>query len=130
MIKSLEWKPVIIGIIIAVVFYLAGIVSGQNFMLYAFLTAGMAVGFMISTEYIEGLKYGALTGVIGAIVVLVLLLVMLVLQGAGTAIISAFMTTLLIFLVMNVILSAVGGAIGSVIKAEAAIDRTPEDLEE
>jgi hypothetical protein len=51
-------------------------------------------------------------------------------QGAGTAIISAFMTTLLIFLVMNVILSAVGGAIGSVIKAEAAIDRTPEDLEE
>ncbi len=53
--NDILWKPIIIGIIVALaLFIVSSMVSGLNTILVVFLLAGIIVGFMVSTNYVKG----------------------------------------------------------------------------
>lgn len=127
---DIQWKPVVIGIIIAIAFYIVSdIVSGQNFILSTFLLAGIAVGFMVGTDIKRGAINGAITGVIAGIIAMVIVVAMYSMYGIGSAVIGALMGTFLTYLIIEVVLAIIGGVLGSIIKKESIIDRFPEKLD-
>ena len=127
--NDIQWKPVIIGIIVALAFFIVFWVSNLlDTRLVVFLLAGIIVGFMVSSNYMKGALNGVITGVIGGIAIILLLFGYIIMQGKG-AYLSLVINNYLIILVIQIILAAIGGALGSGIKAESLIERPEEDLE-
>lgn len=120
-----NWGAVIIGFFLSII--LGGIfaiiipVWGG---ILGLLLAGMAVGYMVGGDAMNGAVNGGLAGIFGAIVLSLLLLIAgtLILGIIGFA--AASLTSILILagFVGVMIIMAVGGAIGSIIKNEPEVE--------
>lgn len=119
MIKEiLKLRPVIIGVAMVLTLYvISDIISGINFVLPAFLVAGIAVSFMINETEKNGAINGAIMGLIGGLIVNGILIVMMYVQGYGDYLVS-IISTCLIYLVLEIVIGAVGGVFGSLIRFE------------
>ena len=119
MIKELiKWKPLLIGIILAVMLYIVSdIISGQSILLVSFIIAGIAVGFMIGNIK-NGIINGALLGLIGGIIVSSILLATMYIQGYGDYL-SMMASTIFLYIGLEIVMSAIGSAFGSLIKLES-----------
>jgi hypothetical protein len=107
---------IILGSIFAVIIPIWGGIIGL-------LLAGMAVGYMVGGDPMNGAVNGALAGIFGAIVLSFLLLIAgtLILGIIGFA--AATLTSLFILagFVGVMLIMAVGGLIGSIIKDEPEV---------
>ena len=120
----INWGAVIIGFILSIILggIFAVIIPVWGGIL-GLILAGMAVGYMVGGEPLNGAVNAALAGIFGAIVLSLLLLI------AGTIILgiigfaAATLTSLFILagFVGVMLLMAVGGLIGAVIKDEPEI---------
>jgi hypothetical protein len=117
MVKDMiQWRPIIIGIIIALILDAISLISSQ-LIDPAFLLAGIAVGFMVGGTWKNGVINGVIFGVIGAIISVVALLSLFSAQY-GSAVLGYLTSTLVTIFIIEIVLAIVGGALGYFIKAE------------
>ena len=108
-------KPIIISSAISLLFFVAGILIGNN-SISGFIIGGMTIGFT-STDYKLGLKLGATSGFISGIIILLLNIALLIMQGANE-LMQSYITILIIYFIIEIIISSFGGALASLIKSE------------
>ncbi len=117
MANMIEWKPVIIGVIIALIvdflLFIQGLVLNP-----AFLLAGIAVGFMTGGTWKNGAINGTIAGILGVIIFTVILTIIYAGGGAG-ALLGILLAYLVPYLILRIILAIVGGIIGFFIVAES-----------
>ncbi|HML04404.1 MAG TPA: hypothetical protein VK426_01390 [Methanobacterium sp.] len=135
MIKELiKWKPLLIGIILAVTLYIVSdIISGQSILLVSFIMAGIAVGFMIGNikkGVLENHRFskhqnivlsainGALLGLLGGAIVSSILLATMYIQGYGDYL-SMMLSTIFLYIGLEIVMSTIGGVFGSLIRLES-----------
>ena len=119
MIKDLiKWKPLLIGIILAVTLYIVSdIISGQSILLVSFIMAGITVGFMIGNIK-KGVINGALLGLVGGAIVSSILLATMYIQGYGDYL-SMMIGTIFLYIGLEIVMSVIGGVFGSLIRSES-----------
>ena len=119
-----DWGAVILGFVISIIFggIFAIIIPVWGGIL-GLLLAGMAVGYMVGGDAMNGAVNAGLAGVFGAIVLSLLLLIagtlILGIIGFAAATITSFV--ILIGFVGVMLIMAVGGAIGSIVKNEPEV---------
>lgn len=114
--NMIQWRPIIIGTIIAVILSVLSMLS-QGLLTADFLLAGIAVGFMVKGTIKEGTINGTIMGVIGAVIFLVILVIIYASQGYG-ALITSILSYLVLYVIADIVLAVAGGALGSLIRAE------------
>ena len=120
-----EWGAVILGFILSIILggIFAVIIPVWGGIL-GLLLAGMAVGYMVGGDAMNGAVNAGLAGVFGAIVLSLLLLIAgtLILGIIGFA--AATITSLFIFIgfIGVMLIMALGGAIGSIVKGEPVVE--------
>lgn len=120
-----NWGAVIIGFFLSII--LGGIfaiiipVWGG---LLGLLLSGMAVGYMVGGDAVNGAVNGGLAGIFGAIVLSLLLLIAgtLILGIIGFAAASLTSIFILVGFIGVMIIMAIGGAIGALIKNEPEVE--------
>ena len=117
--NTIQWRPVIIGIIIASILEFISLMSSQ-LINPAFLLAGIAVGYMIGGTAKSGAINGVIMGVIGGIISIVMLLIVYssAIAQYGSVILEYLAGTLITIFIVELVLAAVGGVLGFFIKAE------------
>ena len=119
-----NWGAIIIGFFLSII--LGGIfaiiipVWGG---LLGLLLSGMAVGYIVGGDAMDGAINGALAGIFGAIVLSFLLLIFgtLILGIIGFAAATITSLFILIGFIGVMIVMAIGGAIGSIVKNEPEV---------
>ena len=120
-----DWGAVILGFILSIILggIFAVIIPVWGGIL-GLLLAGMAVGYMVGGDAMNGAINAGLAGVFGAIVLSLLLLIAgtLILGIIGFA--AATITSLFIFIgfIGVMLIMALGGAIGSIVKGEPVVE--------
>ena len=120
-----DWGAVILGFILSIILggIFAVIIPVWGGIL-GLLLAGMAVGYMVGGDAMNGAVNAGLAGVFGAIVLSLLLLIAgtLILGIIGFA--AATITSLFIFIgfIGVMLIMALGGAIGSIVKGEPVVE--------
>ncbi len=120
-----DWGAVILGFILSIILggIFAVIIPVWGGIL-GLLLAGMAVGYMVGGDAMNGAVNAGLAGVFGAIVLSLLLLIAgtLILGIIGFA--AATITSLFIFIgfIGVMLIMALGGAIGSIVKDEPVVE--------
>ena len=108
-IMNINWKIIIIGIVLAVILNLAlSMVAGDLGGLIAFLLATIYIGYTVGGDYKNGAVHG---GIICAIITLILGILTVISIGDLVVVIM-----LVIWVITNSIIGAIGGIIGSLIK--------------
>ncbi|MCZ3365433.1 MULTISPECIES: DUF5518 domain-containing protein [Methanobacterium] len=124
-----NWKAVIIGFILTVIFTsILNQVIGSFGSYIGVITAGIIVGYMVNYNWMNGVSenrrfsekqkslifgaiHGGLIGILGGIVAVIIVLIV----GGGPYIVESFGVLLLVEIIADVILGAVGGAFGAMI---------------
>ena len=120
-----DWGAVILGFILSIILggIFAVIIPVWGGIL-GLLLAGMAVGYMVGGDAMNGAVNAGLAGVFGAIVLSLLLLIAgtLILGIIGFA--AATITSLFIFIgfIGVMLIMALGGTIGSIVKDEPVVE--------
>jgi hypothetical protein len=122
MMVEVDWKPVLIGLIIAVLIgTILGILTSWGDLL-GYLVGSIFVGYSVAGNYKVGAFHGMIVGVFAAAVVLLLSLLgwgglyaTYVVAAGGMAIV----TVLIFAIILGVIVGAVGGIIGVYIKVKS-----------
>ena len=122
-----EWKPVIIGLILTIVLgILFGIVGGTWGMYFGVLLAGLVTGYMVDSDIMNGLIHGTLSGAIGGIIMGI---ITIILASTIVAIGTTIMLSVILLIIFWVIFAGLGGVIGVMIKGQptemAAEELTP-----
>lgn len=119
MANTIQWRPVIIGIIIALILDFISIMSSQ-LINPGFFLAGIALGFIVGGTAKNGAVNGAIMGVIGGIISVLMLLVVYssAIAQYGSVILEYLAGTLITVLIIEIILAVVGGVLGFFAKAE------------
>ncbi|MBI5680488.1 MAG: DUF5518 domain-containing protein [Methanobacterium sp.] len=113
--ETIKWKPLIIGIGIALIYYF---ISGDALSVLPFLLAGIAVGYMVGIDIKIGAINGALLGAIGGLIVILALTIMVYLQTGGLQILGYLVNQFVIYLIIDIVMAVIGGVIGSLVRAE------------
>lgn len=120
----IEWKTIIIGIVVVIALYAISYFSGQNMVLTDFLVAGIAVGFMVGGDIKDGAINGVIFGVIGAIIVALILVAIYSIAGYG-AYLGLLASSMLTYLILEIVVALAGGILGSLIRAESEKTKSP-----
>jgi hypothetical protein len=121
-----EWRPLIIGIVLVIVSYIILSYAQQGGINAAitFLLGGVLVGFIIKPkiEYIDKIKdfatYGLILGVVSSVISIAILLIQMYFVGLSTLFDTTIIVPLLILLVSDVVASLAGVIIGSFSREE------------
>jgi len=119
-----EWKPVIVGLILAIVLgILFGILGGTWGMYFGVLLAGLVTGYMVDRDIRDGMIHGALSGAIGGIIMAIITIIL------ASTIVTIGMTialSVILLIIFWVIFAGIGGVIGVMIKGQTT-ERTAKE---
>ena len=116
--EIIKWRPLLIGSLIVVTFYVVAYFSGESLLFSSFLLGGMLVGFMINENFKSGAINGLVSGIIAAIIVNLISVIILVSQGYASYI-TVILSSLVVYIVMEIVLSTIGGVFGFLIRSES-----------
>lgn len=105
----INWKAVVIGFILAIVFTLIlNQIIGSWSSYIGIIMAGIIVGYMVNQSLMNGLIHGGLIGILGGIAAIIIILTV----GGGVYLIGTFGLFVMGAVIADVILGAIGGTIG------------------
>jgi len=126
--SMIEWRPIIIGIIIALILDFLSVIT-QGLINPAFLLAGIAVGYMVGGTWKKGVINGAIFGLIGAIIATVIIIILFASQY-GSDVLGLLAGTMILYFIVEIVTAIVGGALGFFIVAESEKNPIEEPVKE
>jgi hypothetical protein len=105
-----DWKNILIGVVLTIVLGLTGIISSYA----APIIAAIYIGYVVGKDYKNGAIYGVEIGIIAAVVLSIVNVTMAYITYSALYALSAdiILNMLANALVQNIIVFGIGGAIG------------------
>lgn len=107
-----NWKAVIIGFILAVIFtFILNGIIGTVGSYFGVLIASITIGYIVNNDFINGAIHGSLIGVMGGIIAILILIIV----GAWPYLSGTFGIYVIASIFIDILVGAIGGAIGSIL---------------
>lgn len=112
----INWKAVILGFILTVLFALIlDSFMGEYGSYISIMAVSMIVGYMVNENHLNGAIHGVMIGVLGGIVGIIILLLV-----GGYLVIKAQILIILTKIVIDIALGAIGGFLGSLLAKKSS----------